>query len=60
MPKKIIWTAELDAAIQQKRRQGASWEQVSVYVGVEAQTVIRRARALGIPTGRINIGLHLR
>jgi hypothetical protein len=52
----IIWTAELDAAIQQQRRQGANWQEVANHVGVEVKTVMKRARALGIPTDRINVG----
>jgi hypothetical protein len=38
------------------RRAGASWLETSDHVGVEVKSALRRAKKLGIPTGRLNIG----
>lgn len=56
MPRRIDWTPELDAALRANRAAGAGWLEVADHVGVEVKTALRRARVLGIPTGRLNIG----
>lgn len=46
----------MDAALLAMRARGASWEIVAEYIGVTTMAVIRRARALGVPTARMNHG----
>jgi hypothetical protein len=55
MGQRIDWT-EMDAALLKLRAEGASWDEVSAELGVHNKSAIRRAKALGLPTGRINIG----
>jgi hypothetical protein len=53
---RIIWTEPMDAALIALRRQGYHWQIIGDRIGVDDATARRRARKLGIPTGRLSIG----
>lgn len=56
MPARIIWFPEMDRAIITLRRKGAPWEVVGERVGVTAARAKLRAKDIGVPLGRMNIG----
>jgi hypothetical protein len=53
---RINWTPDMDAAMRAIRQAGASWLETADHVGVEVKSALRRAKKLGIPTARMNIG----
>ncbi len=56
MGRRITWTWEMDTALLTMRARGASWEDTAARIGVTIRACMSHAKALGLPTGRMNHG----
>jgi DNA invertase Pin-like site-specific DNA recombinase len=54
--RKTIWNGELDQAIRDFRSQGKTWDTIADLIGFDVVQVKRRARDIGVATGRLNHG----
>lgn len=53
----VIWFPTMDEALRVNREAGLPWNQIADIIGVDTETVKRRARAIGFDVGyRFNIG----
>jgi hypothetical protein len=48
MPRKTVWTEGQDTQIRRLRTEGASWDVISLALGLARWTVIERARAIDV------------
>lgn len=56
MGARIIWFPEMDQALIELRRKGTPWEAIGERVGVTTLRAKLRAKVLGLPIGRLNVG----
>ncbi|MGE4044483.1 MAG: hypothetical protein AB7F35_06495 [Acetobacteraceae bacterium] len=48
MPPRIEWSEKDDDLIRAMRRESASWDEIATRLGYARQTIIQRARILGV------------